>query len=146
MLLTIADVILRTIDEQWRIYGVVEMVQLTFDCLVFLALPAVFLLARNITVNVFDDLLPAAALRIVVTGSALTTVVYLSLVGWQVVVTALEALEFDDQTQDLRIPIFAYWLPVWIGFGGALAAEAAVLVAGRHDQMGAEDAAGHGLE
>ena len=146
MLLTIADVALRTIDAQWRIYGVVEMVQLTFDCLVFLALPAVFLLARNITVNVFDDLLPSRALRVLVTGAALTTMIYLVIVGWQIIVTALEALEFDDQTQDLEIPLFVYWLPIWIGIGGALVAEAVALVTGPRLVAETEDMTGRALE
>lgn len=146
MLLTIADVVLRTIDPQWRIYGVVEMVQLTFDSLVFLALPAVFLLAGNITVNVFDDLLPARALRILVTGSALATMAYLVIVGWQVVVTALEALEFDDQTQDLEISLFIYWLPIWIGIGGALIGEAVAMVTGRHVEAASGETMGRAIE
>jgi TRAP-type C4-dicarboxylate transport system permease small subunit len=123
MLLTIADVCLRTIDPEWRIYGVVEMVQLTFDSLVFLAVPAVFLLGQNILVNLFDEMLGRTAMRILVTASAVVTLVYLGLLLSQVIATGLEAVEFQDTTQDLQWPVVWYWLPIWLGVAVALIAE-----------------------
>lgn len=123
MLLTIADVILRSLNPEWRIFGVVEMVQFTFDNMVFLAIPAVFLLSQNILVNLFDNLMPRRVLRMFIVMASLASLVYLGFFISQVVVTALDALEFNDTTQDLYIPLFAYWVPIWIGFGGAFLAE-----------------------
>ena len=70
MLLTVLDVCLRAIDGEWRIFGVIEMVQFTFDSLVFVAVAAVFLLGRNILVNLFDDFVSDSFMRIIVTSSA----------------------------------------------------------------------------
>jgi len=128
MLLSIADVVLRSIDPQWRIFGVVEMVQLTFDCLVFLAIPAVFVLRANIVVNLFDELLPRRMLRLIVTVGAMGGLVYMALLGSQAVVTGLDAIRFNDETQDLRIPLVTYWVPIWIGVAGALLGEAIALI------------------
>lgn len=123
MLLSIADVALRSLSPQWRIFGVVELVQFTFGCLVFLALPAVFIRRTNIVVNLFDDVLPRWALRIALTVAALASLTYMALLGWQAVVTGLDSVRFDDETQDLRIPLVIYWLPIWIGIAGALLGE-----------------------
>jgi len=129
--LTVADVCLRSIDVQWRIFGVVELVLLAFSCLVFLAMPAVFLAGENIAISLFDEAVPRRVLRFLVVAAGLGTIAYLALMDWQIVVSGLEALRFDDETMDLRIPLVLYWLPIWIGFGGALAAEAYLLLAGR---------------
>lgn len=123
MLLTVLDVCLRTIDEEWRIFGVIEMVQLTFDSLVFVAVPAVFLLGKNILVNLFDDIVGASFMRILVTSSAVITIVYMGFLLSQVIVTGLEAVDFGDTTQDLQWPVVWYWIPIWIGFAVAFVAE-----------------------
>ena len=111
MLLTAGDVVLRTISEQWRIYGVVEFVELTFACSVFLALPALFLLRQNILVNIIDGYVRLSVRHWLIVAAGLLTLVYLAFLGSQVWVTANEALRFNDQTMYIEIPIFAYWLP-----------------------------------
>lgn len=123
MLLTVLDVCLRTIDEDWRMFGVIEMVQLTFDSLVFVAVPAVFLLGKNILVNLFDEFVSPSFMRILVISSAVITLVYLAFLLSQVIVTGLEAVDFGDTTQDLEWPIIWYWIPIWAGFTIALVAE-----------------------
>lgn len=127
MLLTVADVALRSINANWRIFGVVEMVQLTFDALVFLALPVLFVMGYNIVVNVLDEVLPRRAVRALMLMASLFGVIYLGLCLWQTVVTGMDSWRFNDETQDLRIPLIIYWLPIWIGFAGALIAETAAL-------------------
>ena len=123
MLLTVLDVCLRTIDEERRIFGVIEMVQLTFDSLVFVAVPAVFLLGKNILVNLFDDFVSAPSMRILVTTSTVITIVYMGFLLSQVIVTGLEAVDFGDTTQDLQWPVVWYWIPIWIGFAVAFIGE-----------------------
>lgn len=130
MLLTIADVALRSLNPEWRIFGVVEMVQFTFDNLVFLAVPAVFLLGQNILVNLFDELVPKIVLRIFIVAGSLTSLIYLGIFFSQIVVTSLDTLQFNDTTQDLYIPLFLYWVPIWIGIGGSFLAECVRLLSG----------------
>jgi TRAP-type C4-dicarboxylate transport system permease small subunit len=123
MLLTVLDVCLRAIDGEWRIFGVIEMVQFTFDSLVFVAVAAVFLLGRNILVNLFDDFVSDSFMRIIVTSSAVITLVYMGFLLSQVIATGLEAVDFGDTTQDLQWPVVWYWIPIWVGFAVAFVAE-----------------------
>jgi TRAP-type C4-dicarboxylate transport system permease small subunit len=122
MLLTVADVALRSISNEWRIYGVVEVVVLMFAWSVFLALPPVFLLRQNIVVNVLDSIVKQRVSWFIA-FAGIITVIYLGFLGSQAVTTASEALRFSDQTMYLEIPIFAYMLPIIIGIGGAFLAE-----------------------
>jgi TRAP-type C4-dicarboxylate transport system permease small subunit len=122
VLLTVADVGLRSISNAFRIFGVIEIVVLAFAWSVFLALPAIFVNRQNIVVNVLDPFL-GRAMGATIAFAALVTVAFLSLLGSQTFETAREALRFNDQTMYLAIPIFAYILPIIIGVGGALLAE-----------------------
>jgi TRAP-type C4-dicarboxylate transport system permease small subunit len=146
MLLTILDVCLRTIDADWRIFGVIEMVQLAFDSLVFLAVPAVFLLGKNILVNLFDAYLSKPMMRFLVTSAAIITVIYLGVLLSQVIVTGLEAVAFNDTTQDLQWPIVWYWAPIWIGFAIALVAEIIHLTGHARSGSTTTDQAQSGIE
>jgi TRAP-type C4-dicarboxylate transport system permease small subunit len=141
MLLTVADVVLRTISEEWRIYGIVEIVELTFACSVFLALPALFLFRKNILVNIIDGLISLAVFHWLVILAALLTLVYLAFLGSQIWVTANEALRFNDQTMYIEIPVFVYWLPILLGVAGAFCAELYVLVTAADRNLENEPAA-----
>ncbi len=120
MMLTVADVVLRTINPAWRIYGIVEMVQLGFDLVVFLAVPAVFLLSSNLVMTMFDGRLGPRRLRQLRRATAVVTAGFMVVLLWQTVIPGLDSLRYRDETQDLGWPIFAYWLPIWVGLGGAL--------------------------
>jgi len=128
MLLTVADVALRAISEEWRIYGVIEIVELTFACSVFLALPALFLFRKNILVNIIDGLVSMTVRHWLMVVAGLLTLIYLAFLGSQTWVTANEALRFNDQTMYIEIPIFVYWLPILLGVAGAFLAEFYALV------------------
>lgn len=65
---------LRAINPEWRIFGIVELVQLGFDALLL----------------------------------------------WQSLIPGLDSLRYEDETQDLALPIFLYWLPIFIGLTGTL--------------------------
>lgn len=123
MLLTVADVALRSISNELRIYGVIEVVVLAFAWSVFLTLPAIFVKSQNIVVNVLDTFL-GRAIGVTIAFASVVTIAFLALLGSQAYVTAGEALRFNDQTMYLAIPIFAYILPIIVGVGGALIAEA----------------------
>jgi TRAP-type C4-dicarboxylate transport system permease small subunit len=119
--LTVADVVLRAIEPTWRIFGIVEMVQLAFDLMIFLTVPAVFLLAGNLTVTVFDGLLPRRGLLWVKRAAAAVSAGFVALLLWQARVPAADTLRYRDETQDLGLPLFVYWAPVLLGLAGALA-------------------------
>lgn len=122
MLVTVADIALRAIDPMWRIFGVVELVQLFFDWMIFLGVPAVFLLATNLTVNLFDDRLGARGLRLARRVAGLVSVLFLLVLINEALIPAMDSMHYGDETQDLRIPLAVYWLPILLGLGIAFVA------------------------
>lgn len=117
---TVVDVVARAIDPGLRIYGIVEIVQLGFDAVVFLAVPAVFLLAGNLVVTLIDPLVGLRGRRALMRAMHVVSAGFVGLLLWQAVIPGLDALRYGDETQDLAWPIVWYWLPVWIGLAGAL--------------------------
>lgn len=117
--LTVADVVLRAVNPTWRIIGIVEMVQLAFDYAVFLTVPAVFLMASNLTVTLIDGRLAPRHLVLVRRGAAAVSAGFIGLLLWQATTPALDTLRYHDETQDLGLPLFAYWAPIVVGLGGA---------------------------
>ena len=127
LLLSTGDVFLRALNAEWRILGVVEMVQLAFGASIFLALPWVFISGGNIVVNIMDGRMPKWTLRILVMLGSLASLCFIALMESQAIILSMDALAFRDETQDLRIPIFYYWMPIVAGFGLALVAQCILL-------------------
>ncbi len=128
MLLTVADVLLRAIDPNWRIPGVVEIVVLVFAFSVFLAIAATFVLEQNIVVSLVDSALSRPLARALAVGTGTGTLVYLGMLIAQGFVNAQEAVKYDDQTMQLALPIALFWVAILIGFTVAFAAELLLLV------------------
>lgn len=122
MLITVSDVLLRAINPMWRMYGVVELVQLLFDWMIFLGIPAVFLLGTNLTVNLFDDRLGARTMLFLKRTAGLVSALFLLMLIKEALVPALDTLRYGDETQDLRLPLIVYWLPILVGLSVALLA------------------------
>lgn len=127
MIISVSDFLLRSINPSWRIFGVVEMVQFAFGGLIFLAMPAVFFAGGNIVVNVFDERMPSWLLRGLIAFGSLASLCFLALMGSRAWVLAADTLVFKDETQDLAIPVFYYWLPILIGFAVSFVAQCIVL-------------------
>ncbi len=128
MLLTVADVLLRAIDPNWRIPGVVEIVVLVFAVSVFLAIAATFVLEQNIVVSLIDGALSRPLSRALAVGTGLATLVYLGMLIVQGAVNAQEAVKYDDQTMQLALPIVLFWAAILIGFAVAFAGELLLLL------------------
>lgn len=126
MLVVVADVALRAIDPAWRIFGMLDLVELSLDCLIYLAIPAALFQGKAITV----DLVDAGARRepFILAGAVLTLVALLML-GSQIVRPALEILHWEERTLDLGLPKFWYWLPIWAGTVLAIVAATLALAA-----------------
>ena len=114
MLLTVADVLLRTFFR-YPIQGMLELVELGLACTIFLALPAVFLRDEHLVVDVIDHLVPPSAVRILDLLGALLSLAVLVTMAWQMVPLARTMHEFGDVTSDLSIPKIYYWAPVLLG-------------------------------
>lgn len=114
MLLTVADVLLRTFFS-YPIQGMLELVELGLACTIFLALPAVFLRDEHLVVDVIDHLVRPSAVRILDLLGALLSLAVLVTMAWQMVPLARTMHEFGDVTSDLSIPKIYYWAPVLLG-------------------------------
>jgi len=114
MLLTVADVLLRTFF-QYPIQGMLELVELGLACTIFLALPAVFLRDEHLVVDVIDHLVHPSAVRILDLLGALLSLAVLVTMAWQMLPLARSMHEFGDVTSDLSIPKIYYWAPVLLG-------------------------------
>ncbi len=126
MLLTVADVALRTINPSWRIYGMLDYIEFSLSWMIFLAI-AVTMLGRSWVVVDLADLALPSVLRILLRVAGVLLVIgALALVVWQTVTPALDARDWGDRTLDLGWPKFWYWLSIWVGLG--LAALGALLV------------------
>lgn len=114
MLLTVADVLLRTFFS-YPIRGMLELVELGLACTIFVALPAVFLRDEHLVVDVIDHLTRPAVVRVLDLTGALISLAVLVVMAWQMIPLARSMHEFGDVTSDLSIPKIYYWIPVLLG-------------------------------
>jgi TRAP-type C4-dicarboxylate transport system permease small subunit len=117
MLLTVADVVLRTFFNR-PIHGTFELI----------ALPAVFLRDEHLVVDVVDHFARPAVVKLLDLFGALASLVVLMLMFSQMVPLAYDMQEFGDVTADLSIPKIFYWIPVLLGIGASALATVAFIV------------------
>ena len=114
MLLTVADVLLRTFFR-YPIQGMLGLVELGLACTIFVALPAVFLRDEHLVVDVIDHFVSKPLVRLLDLAGALVSLAVLVVMAWQMVPLARSMHEFGDVTSDLSIPRIYYWIPVLLG-------------------------------
>ncbi len=139
MIVTIVDVTMRMAINE-LVLGTVELVQFTLVAMVFLALPETFLRNEHITVDVIDQAVSPALLRVLRRLAALVTLALVAIMAWRTIPPALDTIEIGDTTSDLQISLFWYWLPVMVG--AVAAAVAAAMFAAREFKTGSPGA-GH---
>jgi TRAP-type C4-dicarboxylate transport system permease small subunit len=113
MLMTVADVTLRAVNPNWRIFGMLDYVEFSMDWLVFLAIPLSVAAGQIIVVDIVDLFVRGRSLKIF---GALVTLGVAVMIGFHTITPALEILEWRERTFDLNILKFYYWIPIWIGF------------------------------
>lgn len=114
MLIVLTDVVLRAINPQWRIYGMLDYVELSLDWLFFLAIPLALFQKRIISVDLIDGVDPKGVFRLI--GHAALLIILL-ICATQIIRPALDTLEWEERTLDLSILKFQYWIPIWLGIG-----------------------------
>jgi TRAP-type C4-dicarboxylate transport system permease small subunit len=121
MLLTVADVVLRTVFNR-PLRGTYDLVELFLCATFFIALPAVFMRDEHIVVDSIDRYVPRAVpwLKRI---AGVITVIMLALMVWQGAIAARDTWSFGDVTSDLSLPKILFWIPLLFGLaGGAVAA------------------------
>jgi TRAP-type C4-dicarboxylate transport system permease small subunit len=122
MLITVADVVLRTLDPNWRIFGMLDYVEFSLAWLIFLAIPIAVLERRMIAVDVVDTVARPGVRRAIRGLAMLLMLGAFGLLASQIVAPALDMREWGETTLDLRLPKFWYWLAIWTGVGAAIVA------------------------
>ena len=112
MLIVVLDVVLRAINPDWRIYGMLDYVEFSMDWLVFLAIPLSLFMGNLISVDIMDGFDHRGWLK---AFGAILTLIVLVVVGTNIITPALEILEWEERTLDLGILKFHYWIAIWVG-------------------------------
>jgi TRAP-type C4-dicarboxylate transport system permease small subunit len=114
MLVTIADVIMKN-TFHLPIKGAFEAVEFLMVCVVFLGLAEVFRSGANICVDIADHFIGARGLMALRVLGTIASVIFLSLMLWAMIDPAQDTLAFPQWTQELGIPLYAFWAPILAG-------------------------------
>lgn len=108
--------------------GVVDVMELALVGMIFFAMPGVFLRDENVTVDVVDQVVP----RAVRTGLRLlglaVTLGFLILLLVPMIPQAMHKYATGEVTMTLSINRFLHWIPILVGFAGAILATVWVLL------------------
>lgn len=127
MLVVVTDVALRA-AFRLPVRGQFEIVELLLGWMLFLALPAVFLLGTHLVVDVADQFVSPRVLRALDLFGAAATLGTLGVMLWQMVPQAIYMMGFGDMTFDLQIPKTWYAAPALLGIVCSAAVVLAFLV------------------
>ncbi|MEL6792886.1 MAG: TRAP transporter small permease [Pseudomonadota bacterium] len=108
MLVTIGDIIARWVLATGFI-GLVDITQFAVIGFAYLALPRVFWTNANVAIELYDERLSPrsdAALRLFACLLAIGVIALLLRYGW---VQAGRALRYGDVSQNIEIPMIAFW-------------------------------------
>lgn len=119
MLIVVLDVVVRAINPEWRIFGMLDYVEFSMDWLVFLAIPLSLFMGNLISVDIFDGHDRRGILK---KFGAVATLVVLIIVGINIITPALDILEWEERTLDLGILKFHYWIAIWVGIAVSIIA------------------------
>lgn len=105
VLLTCVDVIGRYVLNR-PLTGAFEMSEMAMGALVFASLPLVTLRRQQVTVDLFDGLLPAGWRAVQDAAANLVAAVCVGVVSWRLWIKASEMLANGETTAVLKIPMY----------------------------------------
>ena len=119
------------------IFGTYEIAEFMLAAVAFLAIPEVFLRDQNITIELIDQLLPERVINWMRAIGTLAAFVFVGLLTWHMVPTALDFREFNEITMDLQLPLFWKAVLILTGIGAAVVTAFVLLVRDVSQAMGA---------
>lgn len=129
MLFTTYAVISRQIFDV-PILGVVEVMELALVLFVFLAMPGIFFRDENVTVDILDSLMTAGVITLLRRFALVLTLLFFGISFYAMIPAAMEKYHSYEITQTLGIHKFVHWVPILIGFAGAILGALWVLLRG----------------
>lgn len=119
MLATDWDILARQIAGA-PLPGVVELVEIMVLASAMLGLPEAFLRDKQIHIDLFDNIMPVALLRVVKAAGLLLTILFLLLLCRHVWQPMLDARTFGDVKYDLGVPVWPLYALIVFAFGASI--------------------------
>ncbi|MEL6235922.1 MAG: TRAP transporter small permease [Pseudomonadota bacterium] len=113
----VADVVLRAANPAWRIYGALDLVEFSLNWTLCLSIAAALFAGQTISVDLIDRVDRRGLLKY---AGALLLLMILAVMAWQTIRPALNVREWGEETFDLGLPKFWYWIAIWAGLGLAI--------------------------
>jgi TRAP-type C4-dicarboxylate transport system permease small subunit len=132
MLLTIADIVMKNLFHR-PFSGTFELVEFLMVIAVFFGMPEVFRLQSNICVDLIDYLVKVSAQAVIRVFGALASLLFLLILAWAMLGPAWDTVAYRQNTQEIGIPLFAYWLPILLGTALMIVVTMTGLFRGRGD-------------
>ena len=127
-ILLIAMVALNVVDVGLRsglnmpIFGTYEIVELLLAAVAFLAIPEVFLRDQHITIKLIDQVISDRAVDWMRAFGTLCAMIFAVLLVWHMIVPAMEFVEFNEISMDLKIPVIWKGSLILAAFGFSILA------------------------
>lgn len=129
IILTIADVLMKNLFHR-PINGVFELVEFLMVIVVFFGMPEVFRSQSNICVDIADHLVNGSARSAINIFGAMATLLFFLIFGWAMLGPAWDTVVYPQNTQEIGLPMIAYWVPILAGT--AVTIVATIVVGWRH--------------
>lgn len=119
-LVTVVDIIMRFFGS--AVFGAVDLVQLLIMATAFTAIPYAFFRDGHVSVDIITQAFPPLVQLVMRAVTALASAALMGLIlyyGWN---AAKMQMMFGDVSQNIRLPMIWYWLPLLVGSGLSLLA------------------------
>lgn len=126
MMITVVDVSLRSLFKI-PVFGTFDLVELLMVATIFLAVPATYLREEHVVIDVIDHVAPRRLVTVLRWIGTVLTLIFLVVMGSQMIEPALDKIAFGDVTLELGIPKYIHWVPILLGTFFSAVAVCAIL-------------------
>jgi TRAP-type transport system small permease protein len=125
ILVTLGDVLMENLFHR-PVKGAFELVELLLGVVVFFGIADVFRSEANICVDVIDHAVGPRGRSVLQTVGTLFSFVFLLILGWAMIGPAWDTVAYPQWTQEIGIPLYAFWAPILAGTALAIIAAGTV--------------------
>jgi TRAP-type C4-dicarboxylate transport system permease small subunit len=117
--LTFVSVVLRYVFA-WSIPDSYDLSRLFLGILIFWGIAVTSFRGGHITVDLLWNALPAPARRVLDVAATLFTLGCMSVFAWAMAGKVLDEYGSGEETYDLRLPVWPFYLLAWCGLAGSV--------------------------
>ena len=104
------------------IFGTFEIIELLLAAVAFLAIPEAFQRGQHITIELIDQVVPERVVDWLRATGTFAALVFVAVLTWHMVPTAVDFVAFDEMTIDLHIPLIWKAGLILLGISASIAA------------------------